>query len=226
MLLLALDTSSQAAAAAILSDGAVLCETILNQKKTHSVKMLPAIEQMMSDTELTFSDIDVFACGAGPGSFTGLRIGVAMTKSFVQALGKKLVVLNSLEILANNVSCFDGFIVPVIYAREDEVFCGIYRQGNGLEEILSPSVLTIGALLDRLQDKKCIFLGDGSLKHQDQIKSQLGELAYFAQSHNQVIRGASAAELAYQKALKNEFIEYNQLEPIYLRPSQAEREFG
>ena len=106
MLVLGMDTSSQAATAAVLRDGIILGEYTLNHKKTHSVKMLPLIEQLLADTELTLNDIDVFACGTGPGSFTGVRIGVATAKGFAQALGKQVVSLNTLEILCGSLPIF------------------------------------------------------------------------------------------------------------------------
>ena len=88
MLVLGVDSTSDAATAALLRDGVLLCEYTQNQKKTHSVKMLPMIEGMLSDLEIKLSDIDVFACGIGPGSFTGVRIGAATVRAFCDSLGK------------------------------------------------------------------------------------------------------------------------------------------
>ena len=122
MLVLGMDTSSQAATAAILRDGAILGEYTLNHKKTHSVKMLPLIEQLLADTELTLNDIDVFACGAGPGSFTGVRIGVATAKGFAQALDKQVVSLNTLEILCGSLPIFNGLLVPTVFRTGRRAF--------------------------------------------------------------------------------------------------------
>ena len=89
MLLLGIDASSQAAGAAVVQDGTIICEYTLNRKKTHSAHLLPMTERMLADAELTLEEMDGFACGIGPGSFTGVRIGTATVKGFAQALGIK-----------------------------------------------------------------------------------------------------------------------------------------
>ncbi len=227
MLVLGMDTSSQAATAAVLRDGIILGEYTLNHKKTHSVKMLPLIEQLLADTELTLNDIDVFACGTGPGSFTGVRIGVATAKGFAQALGKQVVSLNTLEILCGSLPIFHGLLVPAVFARADELFCGIYQNTNGLEELLPPCVMTVNELCSYLkqQNQNCLFVGDGAAVHMELITNELKKRAFFAPSHLSMVRGASAALLGYQKAMQNGCIPYQELVPLYLRPSQAEREY-
>ena len=145
MLVLGVDSTSDAATAALLRDGVLLCEYTQNQKKTHSVKMLPMIESMLSDLEIELKDIDVFACGIGPGSFTGVRIGAATVRAFCDSLEKCAVAVTSLEALSHNVNSFDGIIVSLVFARDGECYTQAFENG---EEIFSPCVMTIDEIIE------------------------------------------------------------------------------
>lgn len=219
MLVLGVDSTSDAATAALLRDGVLLCEYTQNQKKTHSVKMLPMIESMLSDLEIALSDIDVFACGIGPGSFTGVRIGAATVRAFCDSLNKSAAAVTSLEALANNVNSFDGVIVSLVFARVGECYTQAFENG---EEILSPCVMTIDEIKDFAKDKRCLFVGDGAVINKDTL-SELD--ASFAKGRHNVISGASIAEIGYQKALSGKTGNSNIIAPLYLRKSQAEREY-
>lgn len=223
MLILGTDTSSKAAAAALAEDGKIICEYTLNINNTHSEKFLPLIEQMLSDTGHSFEDVDVFACGLGPGSFTGIRIGVATIKGLCGALSKKAVGVSSLEALAYNAIGFSGLIVPTVFARADEVFCAIYE--SDMTEIMAPSVLKIDELLDFCADKKALFLGDGAEKFASLIKEKSDEFTVAGQNFS-IMRGSGICAIATKKAEKDEFTDYAELIPIYLRQSQAEREYN
>ncbi|MBR4874324.1 MAG: tRNA (adenosine(37)-N6)-threonylcarbamoyltransferase complex dimerization subunit type 1 TsaB [Clostridia bacterium] len=220
MLLLSVDSSSQAATAALLSDGELLCEYTQNQAKTHSVKMLPMIEQMMADAELSFDDIDAFACGIGPGSFTGLRIGVATVLGLNNTLGKIAVPVTSLEALANNVNSFDGLVIPLVFAREEECFMGAFQNG---EEIVSPCVMTLSEIVNFTNGKRCILVGDGAVKNKDYFKENLD--CEFAFGRQNIISAASLGEIAYKKIISGKVKNNEKLIPLYLRKSQAEREY-
>lgn len=220
MLVLGVDSTSDAATAALVRDGVLLCEYTQNQKKTHSVKMLPMIEGMLSDLEIELSDIDVFACGIGPGSFTGVRIGAATVLAFCDSLGKGAVAVTSLEALYNNVNSFDGVVIPLVFAREGECYTAAFKDG---EEILSPCVLTIDEIIDFAKDKKCIFTGDGAVINRDTL-SKISN-ASFAEGRHNVVSGAAVAEIGYKKALAGNTGDSNIIAPLYLRKSQAEREY-
>ena len=222
MLLLSVDTSSQASTAALLCDGELLCEYTQNQNKTHSVKMLPMIEQMLADVAVSLSDIDVFACGIGPGSFTGVRIGVATVRGFAKTLDKPCVAVNSLEILANNVSCFNGTAVALISARENECYCAMYEKGA---EVLPPCVMTVEEIAAAVSEKEaCIFVGDGAVCNREKLES-LAENAVFATGKANIISAQSAAEVAQKAVGENRITTCEGLIPLYLRKSQAEREY-
>ena len=225
MLLLGIDTSSQAATAALAKDGAIICEYTLNQKKTHSAQLLPMIEQMLKASGYEFSDIDAFACGVGPGSFTGVRIGVTTVKGFAQALNKPVIAADSLETLAFGCTPFDGTIVSAVFARVDEVFCAAYEHNeNGLIAKIAPAVMTIDELLESLPDEKCLFVGDGAVMHKHLIKEKMGAKAYFAGERQNIISAANLALLCGNRA-EIDFKRYDEISPLYLRVSQAEREY-
>lgn len=226
MRLLGIDTSTQAATAAVVDSGEIICEYTLNQKKTHSVHLVPMIEEMLASAELTLSDMDGFACGVGPGSFTGVRIGVATVKGFAQALSKPVVCVDSLKTLAAGVGPTDKRIVSAMFARVDEVFCAVYRrEGNALITELAPTVLTIDELLSFCGDKPCIFVGDAGAVHQEKIKEVLGAAVSFADVRQNMVSAANLTLLAEKEATENGFLPYDEISPLYLRPSQAEREY-
>ena len=221
MFILSIDASSKAATAAVLHDGELLCEYTQNQTKTHSVKMLPMIEQMLRDVELTLPAMDVFACGIGPGSFTGVRIGVATARGFAKTLQKDVVAVNSLEILANNVACFDGTVFSLIWARENECYCGMFENGAAIS---SPCVMTIEEIAAAAVKKKCVLVGDGALKNRAFFQTALPD-ARIAPGRCNVISAASLGEVAYGKVQSGQLTDCEGLIPLYLRKSQAEREY-
>lgn len=223
MIVLGLDASSDAAAVGLVENGVLLCEYTLNNGKNHSVKLLPMVETMLQDAGLSFSDIDVYSCGVGPGSFTGVRIGVATAKGFAQSWRKPVVPVCSLEILAENLRAFDGLRVACVYARADELYCAAYDKAG--EAVLPPSVMTLEALLKYLSGKTCRLCGDGAEKYREEFLSRLGGGVSIAEGAAHVIRGGAVAELGYHMAQKGEFRPYDEIAPMYLRVSQAEREY-
>ncbi len=226
MYILALDTSTQAATVAIAQDRHVLTEVMLDHNRTHSQKILPLVERALGDVELDIADMDVFAVGIGPGSFTGLRIGVAMAKTFAFTLGKQLVGESTLAMLAENVPSLPGCtVVPLLYARADEVFASAFRDGAC---VMSDCVLSVHALADHLSQSSgsFLFVGDGVSRFADVLSDRLGERAQSAPPHLCHQRAASLAALAYARAQAGRLDDPMTLAPAYLRPSQAEREFG
>ena len=221
MLMLSIDSSSQVATAAVLRDGELLCEYTQNQMKTHSVKMLPMIEQMLKDVELKLSDIDVFACGIGPGSFTGVRIGVATVRGFAKTLNKKAVPVNSLEILANNVSSFGGSVFALLMARENECYAAVYENGK---EVVSPCVMTTREIAALGSNQPCLLVGDGALKNREFFQTALPD-AKIAFGRSNVLSAASLGEIAFRKSANGAVSDCEGLIPLYLRKSQAEREY-
>ena len=216
MIVLGLDASSDAAAVGLVKDGTLLCEYTVNNGKNHSVKLLPMIEEVLLKTGIAFSEIDVYACGVGPGSFTGVRIGVATAKGFAQSYQKPVIPLSSLQILAENISEYTGLRIPCIHARANELYCAAYNSLG--EEILEPSVLTASELMEYLSGKECMLCGDGV-----SFLENLGEQTRVAKPGASIIRGGAVAELGFRLLEKQKH--YAEVAPVYLRASQAEREY-
>ena len=225
MLVFGIDTCCMAATAALVSDDRLVAQVIQNNKKTHSQRIMPLIEQMLEQAEISMADIDCFAAACGPGSFTGVRIGVATVKAMAHAVQKPCVSVSTLHALANNVSCFDGIICPIMDARRNQVYNALFKGGK-LERITEDRAIAIDELLAELQNTngKIIFLGDGLPVFEKEIQDTLGDRAVFAQKMQRMNLAASVAEIGYEKMVLGDTTDYGELIPQYLRLSQAERE--
>ncbi|MBE7013220.1 MAG: tRNA (adenosine(37)-N6)-threonylcarbamoyltransferase complex dimerization subunit type 1 TsaB [Ruminococcaceae bacterium] len=224
MNILAIDTSSTVASAAILSNKKLLAEYNVCNGKTHSQIIMPMISDVLDKAGLDIADIDVFATALGPGSFTGLRIGVATAKTLAQATGKKVIGISSLHSLSANVLQYDNCIVcPIVDARRGNVFNAIYK--NGIRE-KAERLISVELLLKELNGQKTVFVGDGCAKYSETIKSLMGDNAVFLPEHISLPRAASVAHLAEIRAADNEYDDLYSITPIYVRNSQAERELN
>lgn len=227
MRILAIDTASNVASAAVVEDGILRGEYILNFNKTHSQKIMPMIDALMSDLELKPADIDVFAAANGPGSFTGLRIGVATVKALAHAVNKPVVGISTLASLAYNLPFCEHIIVPIMDARRNHVYTASYIwDEDGFKELSPDEVISIDECIDSCGEfLDTVFVGDGVPVYKEYIEERLGERAHFAPASALMQRASSIAMLAKEKADKGEVQKYNELEPFYLRKSQAEREY-
>lgn len=223
MRIFAVDTSSGVASAAIVEDNKLICECVLNNKLTHSQTLMPMIDEVFRKSDLTPADIDVFAVSNGPGSFTGLRIGVTTIKGLAHAVNKPVIGVNTLEALSYNLPFCPYIIAPIMDARREQVYNAFYKWDEGqLKEITAPRAIGLEACMKELieKDEKVVFLGDGVTVFRDKIKKVLGKKAVFAPQLACTQRAACVAEAAKNK----KSINYSELAPIYLRKSQAERE--
>ena len=225
MKILAVDTSTIVATAAVVSEEKLICETIVNYKKKHSEKLLPAIDHMLADAGLTIAEMDGFAIVAGPGSFTGLRIGMATVKGFAQALDKPVVPVSTLEALAYNLPYASGVVCPILDAQRAQVYTGIYRfdaQGKMTQD-LPDSVMEVEELIGILEnyaDDVIYLLGDGVPRFYNTIAEKIPVIKVLP--HLSMNRASSAGMLAVQKALAGETVDYKTVAPVYIRPSYAE----
>lgn len=223
MRILAVDTSSAVASAAVVDGEKLVSEEILNNKLTHSQTIMPMIKSVLEKSEMTVKDIDAFVVVNGPGSFTGLRIGISAVKALAHAADKPCIAVSTLEAMAYNFPFEDKLICPIMDARRGEVYNAVYRyNGKAMEEVRAPRALTIQECCADVgtMDGYVIFLGDGLPVFRQTITEILGEKALFAPANLNAQRAASAAVAAVGK----EQTEYNRLVPVYLRKSQAERE--
>ena len=221
MKILAVDTSSFPASVAVSEDGVTLGEYVIRNKRKHSQNLMAMTERLFSELEMDIADIDVFAVTVGPGSFTGLRIGISTIRAFAQALDKPVVGISTLEALAYNFVCSDAVVVPMLDARKDEVFCAAYEfDGTEMKEVLAPCVMTVGELTALYPDRRVIYTGDGVLMHKAGITR---DNAVFAPANLSEVRAGAAAALAAGKAGSGGAVNHNMITPVYLRKSQAER---
>jgi len=228
MRVLAVETSSAVISVAVVDEQRLLAEYILNQERNHSQKLVPMVERVLEDALLTLEDIDAFAVAHGPGSFTGLRIGVATVKGLAQALKKPVVGISTLDGLAFNLACVQGLICPIMDARRAQVYTSVYRwAGDGLErleEYMAVSIEELMELLDRW-DEPVYFCGDGIFAYRSDIEERMGGRATFAPPTHAMQRASSIAWLALKRALAGDTQNYWELQPFYLRKSQAEQRF-
>lgn len=223
MRVLGVDTSSKVATAAICENDKLICEFVLNNKMTHSQTIMPIIDECFKKSELTPSDIDVFAVSNGPGSFTGLRIGVTTIKGLAHAVNKPVVGVNTLEAMAYNIPYCPYLIAPIMDARREQVYNAIFKfENNELVEVKPPRAIALIDLVDELKKikEKVVFLGDGVPVFREQIENQMQDNALFAPFTVNLQRASSVCYAAYNKATMH----YSELSPEYLRKSQAERE--
>lgn len=226
MKILSIESASVTASCAAAVDDNILGEYTLSHKKTHSEKLMPLIEELMHELDLKIEDIDVIAVSAGPGSYTGLRIGAALAKSLSFAADIKLVSVPTLKSLAANVYDLDKLIVPVMDAKAGRIYTGIYKWENGeLTEILEQFPCHIDDLVEILKNYELpiIFNGDGSVNYKEQIEQNLKGKSYFAPEIYNYLKASSLSFIAYKMAVDGIFVPASDFKPQYLRLSQAER---
>ena len=225
MIVLSIDSSSKVATVAILKDDVLLGEYILNDKREHSVILMPLIENLLKECNLSIDDIDGYVVSKGPGSFTGLRIGMATIKGMSFGNNKPYISISSLDALAYNLISFNGIICPIMDALRENVYTALYKNNNdSLEKIMDYTALDIDELVNLLKDKneEVIFVGDGLYKHKKYICDNFPK-AHFAPVHLNIIRASSLGELGLN-LLKNGICDDSNSAPIYLKKPQAERE--
>ena len=226
MKVLAVDTSTMVSTCAVMEEQRLLGEYSLDQKITHSENLIPMIKEVLDNIELKVSSIDLYGVALGPGSFTGLRIGIATIKAPAHVFDKPIIGVSTLEGLAFNLP-YRGIIVPMIDARRDRVYTGIYRWEDGnIINIKGPATMEIDALLEYLDDNynNIMVNGNGSLMYRDRIINMLGEKVELAPVGLNGCRAASICELSLLKWGKGQINDYYTLAPEYLRESQAQRE--
>lgn len=227
MKILALDTSTLMATCAIIDEDKILGEYSLNQDMSHSEKLVPMIKTILEGLSLGIKDIDLYGVSIGPGSFTGLRIGVATIKGFAHLFDKPLVGISTLEGLAFNLP-YNNIVVPMIDARRDRVYTGIYTwEESKIKTIMEPDVIEVNDLM-KILDKyeKVVVNGEGSLVYKEIIMNSLGEKVQFSTISQNSCRATSIGELALQKYNDGYRDDYYTLIPDYLRKTQAERELN
>jgi tRNA threonylcarbamoyladenosine biosynthesis protein TsaB len=227
MKILAIETSTMLGGIAIMDDlSGLIAEVRLNVKSTHSERLMTEIAHVLKQAELKVSDIDVFAIAIGPGSFTGLRIGLSTVKGFSYATGKPIVSVPTLEALAWNYPYCSYPVCTMLDARKKEVYAALFKWGDGgVTRLIDEVSIRINRVLEDIKlssDKKIVFTGEGAILYKDKIIEVMGNKAIFASPEKIVPSPANVASIGIKKTIKGEFSEPVSLVPFYIRRSEAE----
>lgn len=221
MKLLTIDTSTNTCSVALTCEGRLVGEYLLEMQRTLSERLLAGVELLLTGAGLTVQDMDGFGVALGPGSFTGLRIGIATVKGLAMAAGKPVAGFSSLAMLAMNLPWADAPVCPMFDARKKEIYTGLYRTRELPEPIISDRVLSPETFLAQL-DGPVIFVGDGAVRYRESIESLLGPRARFAPASVTQPRAAAGALLAEAEFARGSSVTAAALAPLYIRPSEAE----
>lgn len=225
MKILAVDSSSVTASVAITENGKVLAENFINNGLTHSQTLMPMVEKTINESGISVKDIDLFAITHGPGSFTGVRIGIASIKGMADALDKKCLPISTLEAIAEPLKNEDVIACAVMDARCNQVYTAIFNNG---ERLCDDKAVLIDELGEELKqyDKRIVFIGDGSVLCYDKLHEIIQDCDV-ADEKIRYVHGESIGFVAENK-IKNgeEPINSANLVPFYLRLPQAERELN
>ena len=221
MLILGIDTSTNVGTVAIYSDvKGTLGEISVNINKTHSENIMVMIDELFKLTNTTINDVDKIAVSIGPGSFTGIRIGVAVAKGLASATNCKIVGVNELDVIAGNSTSNECEICSIIDARKERGYYCTFKYENGiLKQLEDYKVGELREFLETRKEIRTVYLGDGAINYKNLISNIVGENGLFSPKSLNLPRASVVAELG----INNEDNLYT-MEPIYLSKSQAERE--
>ena len=228
MLILALDSTAQVGSVALCEDEKLIAEYTINTGHTHSETLLPMVESVLKIAGYTVDDVDLFVCTAGPGSFTGVRIGAATVKGIAFGKDKPCIGVSTLEALALNGVALDGILCPSMNARRQQVYNALFDcDGASLSRLCEDRALAISELGNELAEKypdRAVYLmGDGATLVYDALHDTLGDRLILLPErliHQSGYNTAMAGLRLYREGVRATDAE---LAPVYLRPSQAER---
>ncbi|MDE2058430.1 MAG: tRNA (adenosine(37)-N6)-threonylcarbamoyltransferase complex dimerization subunit type 1 TsaB [candidate division NC10 bacterium] len=222
MLVMGIETSTVQGGVALVSGQGVFCEYTLNVKATYSERLLPLIDRALQDAGITMGQVEGLAVAVGPGSFTGLRIGLSTAKGLAVAGGQPLVGVSTLEAMAWTLPFCAHPVCPILDARKGEIYCALFRhEGDRLIRLADDAAVAPDELLNRIHEPT-VFLGDGVASYEGLLQSRLKELALFPPLSGRGGRAAAVAELGRRRLLQGHRDDLAQLAPHYLRPSEAE----
>lgn len=232
MKILGIDTSTPIGSVALIDGESLVAEHTLNIVKAHSSRLMPAIDTVLKWGDITADELDGCAVGIGPGSFTGIRIGIATIKSLCYALDKPIIGVSTLEAIAYNLRWTEGLICPILDARRNESYGAIFRGGDEWQRLTDDWCLPIEAVLAEIKTRRallpesenerarllqCTFVGDGLETYADAVQAALGEEIRFADAIFNAPRGATVAHLGAQRLQNGDGDNYWTLVPNYVR---------
>ncbi len=222
MNILGIETSTKTGSVAIVSEDGVIAQYSLNIEVTHSERLMSTIERVLKDTGLAVSDIGGFAVAIGPGSFTGLRIGLSTVKGLALATGNPVAAVPTLLALAWNLP-FSGYpVCPLLDARKNEVYAALYRfEGKALVQVLPEAAIPLSSLAQQV-NAMTVFTGEGSRIYRTEIQRIFGNRAVFAPHSVILPSGATVAEIGLDMIKSGKLAEPDSLTPLYIRRPEAE----
>ena len=221
MKILTIDTSGNCSSVALSNGTALLGECLLGEDRCCSGRLLDSVASLLAAAGLAPGDLDAFAVALGPGSFTGVRVGIATVKGLALATGKPALGFSSLAMLALNLPFASAQVAPMFDARKNEVYAGLYRTLALPEPLRADEVIAPGRFLEAI-DAPTLFVGEGAVRYRDLIQDTLGDLALFPPWHAHQPRAGAGAVIALEAAREGRFIPLALLNPTYLRASEAE----
>lgn len=229
MKILSLDTSSNICSVAILEDTNIVAQKCIENELTHSQKLMPLVDEILTQTKLTLKDFDFYACCTGPGSFTGVRIGVSTVKAFCDVTNVPVVGVSSLESLAYNTLNFANntdIVCAVLDAKNDNVYFGLFKKIEShfelLENLDAKNIDEMIATLEKYFNTPILFVGDGSKKHQCKLQEHFSRSIFTPDLYDKQT-AISVGISGYYHYANGEAGTSNSIVPLYLRKSQAER---
>lgn len=226
-MILAIDSSSLVATVALVNEETVIAEYTVNLKKTHSQTLLPMIDEIFRMTGMNKDELKAIAITSGPGSFTGLRIGAATAKGLALALNIGIIRIPTIDAMAYNYNHCNKLICPIMDARRNQVYTGIFKcEEEILETILPTCAIPVSELVQKINElgNEVIFIGDGIPVFKDSLDDTLAVKHFYAKQHLGRQKAGSIGAVAWDKYKKGEIENANYFAPDYLRLSQAERE--
>lgn len=231
MKILSIDTSSKICSVSVLEDCNVIIERNIDDGITHSQKLMPMIDDILKELNLNLANFDLFTCSVGPGSFTGVRIGVSTVKAFCDVTNIPTTSVSSLEGLAYNTLNSDiknnsNIVCSLIDAKNDNVYCGIFKNENNtfiqLEDLCAKNINEVLTILEKYSSSPILFVGDGTVYHKDLILEKFSNSLFIEDELNKQT-SVSIGIAGFNKYNKGIYGDSNSLFPLYLRKSQAER---
>lgn len=224
MRILGIDTATTCGGIGLIDDDEIVAEYTFHRDETPSAQLIPAIRALLEEARLDLEGIDGIAVSVGPGSFTGLRVGLSAVKGLALAIERPVAGVPTLDALASQLPNTPSPICPLVDARKGEVYTALYKQGgNGTVEQLTPyQVLSPSRLLAELPLQEMVFVGDGVEVYGELIVERWGDKALFAPPHLRCLRGTTVATLGLQRLAHGVGDDVSSLVPIYVRPSDAE----
>lgn len=227
MRILAIDTSTSVLSIAVLEDDKIIVDFSQNKALTHSEKLLPSIEWILNISNLDIKDIDEFAVSVGPGSFTGIRIGVSVANAFAMVNNKGVVEISTLKALAMNIKNVEGIIVSTVYAQREDYYCSFYEiKNNEYFQLEEETVLSMEKIFENIaelsKNKKIYIVGEICFK--EESKKYKDENILFATLEQNYVRSSNVCFLAKEE-LSRKCKQNKYAKPVYIRKSQAEEQY-